>query len=168
MENPKRQDHERNSSRYLANIGERYVYDSTSLLYKHNTTKADRDAQNNAAQNDPRSPFWVSVRRDWLAVIISALTILLLAFTVHYARKQWLEANASAIAAQRTLCEIQRQTTLLRQETVGDVWGYHYHRVSTANSFCQRSRTIEGSRTASCISQMLAELALPDLKLSPP
>lgn len=128
MENPKREQHQRESAQYLRKVGERYVFDAASLIYRHKTAEAEDATQSAPTANNRRNPFWVDVRRDWLVVSISAITILLLVLTVHYSRRQWIAANKSAKAAEKTLWEIQKQTNLVRQQIVGtqaaivDIW----------------------------------------------
>ena len=50
-----------------------------------------------------KSPWHLSISRDWLALIISALTLVLLVGTVYYTREQWQTMN-------RTLGEMHKQT----------------------------------------------------------
>lgn len=109
MKNPEAEQHERDSDRYLQNIGDRYVFDGPSGIYKQQPTEATEEARRQPDPNQHGNPLWVNVRRDWLMIALSALTLILLGFTVHYAKKQWMAMND-------TYKQMSQQTTLLQEQ----------------------------------------------------
>jgi hypothetical protein len=100
------------ATKYLQKIGDRYVYNGTSGLYEPKPSNSKGDNEHHPSQETKRPLFHVEVKRDWLILVLSFLTLLGLGFTVRYTRKQWLESNRSAGTSENTLGEIQKQTKL--------------------------------------------------------
>ena len=121
MKKPECGEHERNADRYLNRVGQQYLYDSASGLYRQNSAAAQDDRQKQTGIDDLRRPIVVDVRRDWLVILISVFTLIGLGLTVHYAHKQWQEARSSARAAACALKEAQAQTRIQRQEVEGNL-----------------------------------------------
>ncbi len=126
----KTQQHKGNAEKYLKQTDEKFFIDPASGLYHPCTSKEEAQIQKDRPGEVKKRPFFVSAESSWtdkvstffaaLTVLVSALTLVLLLLTVTYTRKQWLEANKSARAAERTLKEIQKQTRLMRQEVTGN------------------------------------------------
>lgn len=57
-----------------------------------------------------RLPFWVDIKRDWLALGISLSTLVLLCFTAFYSHHQWKASAAQARAAYETLKEMKENS----------------------------------------------------------
>jgi hypothetical protein len=90
-------------------IFDAYVLDKSRGLY----LKATRERERHPQQDK-------EVRRDWIAIAISALTLVLLFFTVRYTRKQWLETNRSANASE-TAGNAAASAAKTAQETLGEM-----------------------------------------------
>lgn len=107
-------DHQRNAQEYLEQTRHGYIIDPSSGLYHPYTTEREDEIEENAteAQQFP-GPLRISVDKEFMdyvpigvgvfALLLSALTLILLFGTVIYARKQWVEtkrtADQSVIAA---------------------------------------------------------------------
>lgn len=137
MENDPCKKYEDDANDYLRSSEHRYVLNVASRMYQPKAFASEAEGRDNPAGTNRHKRFHVSVLHDWLAICLSALTLLLLFFTVRYTRKQWLEnnrsANASEIAAHAaksaaetalaTLTEMQtgqgsRDTHTLAQQAV--------------------------------------------------
>jgi hypothetical protein len=94
--------------RYLEKFGDRYSLNQSSGLYQPYPEPSPEPPRPNQTHETPSQqvcrdrhhPLRVAVQRDWVPMIISALTLILLCFTVRYTFKQWLEANRSANASE--------------------------------------------------------------------
>jgi hypothetical protein len=108
VDKDKRDRYQSDAQAYLEKVSGRYVFDETSGIYKKKTDKHDDNRSTDTTGHYKRFPFWVNVHRDWLALGVSGLTLLLLAGTVHYTRKQWIGMND-------TLAEVSKQTIASQQ-----------------------------------------------------
>lgn len=79
--------HERKALQYLEATEDHYFFDEASGIYKKKPNETGR--QQERPGYDKHKPFWAAVKRDWLAIGVSTLTLLLLAATVIFARRQW-------------------------------------------------------------------------------
>jgi hypothetical protein len=77
----------------------RYVFDTSSGLYIPEIHPDASNPKSYGAGSKRNFPLQVNIKRDWIIVTISALTIVLLSFTVYYAHKQWIEMVTAANAA---------------------------------------------------------------------
>lgn len=86
----KREEYEYRANQYLKAIESRYFFDEASRIYKQKTAEAGGISQERQPGHDRHLPFWAVVKRDWLVVSVSVLTLFLLVATVVFARLQWL------------------------------------------------------------------------------
>jgi len=100
MNNNSRSDNEETSKSYLDKVSDGYIFDGASGLYHPKPKRQDKNSSTDTTGRYKRVPFWVSVKTDWLVLSVSVGTLFLLVATVHYARKQWVEANRSASASE--------------------------------------------------------------------
>jgi hypothetical protein len=107
--NNPRETYEEKAQRYLDKVGDRYVLNESGTVYEPKPDQSEAQRKENTAGTHHGVPFQVHVSRDWIATILSALTLVLLGFTVYYAQRQWQEMNG-------TLCEMRQQTALLQQQ----------------------------------------------------
>jgi hypothetical protein len=91
------------ADKYLAKVSDRYFFDESSGLYIQKSSYGRRDAYNERGHVRQHAPFAVKIARDWVPIVISFLTLLLVIGTVYFTRKQWETMNT-------TLCEIRKQT----------------------------------------------------------
>jgi hypothetical protein len=108
---PKGNEDQSESTTYLRQVDDTYVFDAASGLYKPKTyepTNAVNSEPKEENANFPK-PLWIEANAgtdyaqlivDGLSVVVGILTLTLLALTVHYAKKQWGEANRSAAATE--------------------------------------------------------------------
>jgi hypothetical protein len=122
----KSNEHEKASHRYLEKVANAYILDASSGIYKPKAVDAQKEAAAYPKYSDRKRPLWVTIVRDWPVFLVSVGTLVLLIATVYYARKQWCETDRSAGAneasaqhALDTLGEIQAQTKLMREQTIG-------------------------------------------------
>jgi hypothetical protein len=94
VEIDKRQAFEAQASRYLKRICGLYSLGSGGLYEP--AARQSESAHGCTPSAPARSPLRVYLLRDLPALIISALTLILLFFTVRYTRRQWLEENRAA------------------------------------------------------------------------
>jgi hypothetical protein len=80
----------------MKSLGKRddFIFDETTGLYLPKETERTDSPQRQDCFGD--APIKVEVDRDWPQLGVSVLTLILLIFTVVYARKQWLESNRAA------------------------------------------------------------------------
>lgn len=124
MKYNRRDNYEEKARQYLRDIDDAYILNQSGTLYEPKAEDTQDQRSQNSAGANRDSPFHVSILRDWIPIIVSALTFLLLCGTVYYAHKQWWEAQRTADASANTFCEIQKQTTLLRQQMIGTQAAY--------------------------------------------
>jgi hypothetical protein len=98
-----RKAYEKDAQSYLEKAGDRYVLNESGTLYEAKCDQSPTRRNENHAGTSRNTPFHVDILRDWIPLTISALTLILLAFTIHYARLQWKTMN-------QTFWEIQKQT----------------------------------------------------------
>lgn len=112
-----RSDEGKNATRYLRQIDDTYVYDSASGLYKPKSADAEARSQDQQHGRSGSSPFFVNIRRDWLAIGISFLTLLAVAIYAYYAARQWTEMKKAAEAAKKSAdiaaCALESNTEAL-------------------------------------------------------
>lgn len=89
---PEREDFQLECLRYLDRIGVNYFYDRSSGLYRYRFSEKEQDNPE-ARPNTSQNPLWVDIRRDWLVIAISLLTLAGLGLTVYYSKKQWEAVN---------------------------------------------------------------------------
>ena len=90
MDKSKRSEYDKDAQSYLDKVSDRYIFDRTGGIYKQ---KSHDDAEKRCTDTTgrfKRFPFWVNVKRDWVAFVLSGLTLILLAYTVRYTRRQWI------------------------------------------------------------------------------
>ena len=125
---------EDNAREYLRRVDDAYIFNLTSELYQPKTQQPENKEDQDVPQQKEQPPFLVSFdgERHWLAnaislgaLVVSALTLILLCYTVQYARNQWHEerrtADASITAAEaaRRSAEIASQTLVQLQAQTG-------------------------------------------------
>lgn len=108
MRNVQPYQYDRQSRPESRQIDDTYVFDPASGVYKPKT-----------CYQEAKRKRVTKIFKSWTPVVFSGLTLLLLWKTVNYTRLQWSEMKRAADAAQNTLREIQKQTTLMRQQLVG-------------------------------------------------
>lgn len=109
MNGKKRGDNQQDSpERYLRQVDDTYVFDEASGLYKPIRRRKEKEIthQGQVEINPNLIQTETRVQRDWLdfflkalGFLISLFTLVLLIFTVCYARKQWKEAKRTADAS---------------------------------------------------------------------
>src|SRR4051794_39144217 len=83
-----------------------FILDERTGLYVLRRQKIGCEQQDSPAErNEPIENchpelLSVEVKRDWIPIVMSGLTLVFLVFTVVYARRQWLEANKAANASE--------------------------------------------------------------------
>ncbi len=107
MDSEKSRQHKDACERYLQKVADAYILSPPSVIHKPKAVAAGNDAEENPSGAHRNRPVCVGVIRDWPALLVSIGTLVLLVFTVLYARKQWLEANRSAVASEKTAEEAQ-------------------------------------------------------------
>jgi hypothetical protein len=100
MDRNRSHDDESDSSDQLRNVDDTYVFNSTSGLYQPKTLENGEQRQEQQRGRKSKLPFFVDVRRDWLATAISILTLSVVAAYTYYAKGQWHEMIRAADAAQ--------------------------------------------------------------------
>jgi hypothetical protein len=103
LKKTERKQDQQNAEAHLRKVSDRYVYDSSSGLYKQKSANHEENRSTDTNGHSHSFPFFVDVRRDWVPIVVSALSIALLGVTIYYARKQWK-------AMDDTLREIKKQT----------------------------------------------------------
>ena len=98
MERNTRDDHQHRSANYLRQIADTFALDPSSGIYKPNAVIAELPKTEDVASSKIR-PVWVNVVRDWPTLLISLATLIFLIATVYYSRKQWKEAQRTAVAS---------------------------------------------------------------------
>ena len=97
-----RDNDEQKLGQQTANRGDGYfVFNPSSGLYEPQSYSEQRKSQQDSA-HPYKYPLDVRVRHDWPALIISALTLLLLGGTVYFAKHQWDEMVRASDAANRS------------------------------------------------------------------
>ena len=99
---------EDNAREYLRRVDDAYIFNLTSGLYQPKTQRPENKEDQDVPQQKEQPPFLVSFdgERHWLAnaislgaLVVSALTLILLCYTVQYARNQWHEERRTADAS---------------------------------------------------------------------
>jgi hypothetical protein len=93
------------ASSYLDNVGDRYVFNGISGLYEPKSKDPKDEGKNNSAESYRKSPFKLDIKRDWMALVISAVSLMLFGYTIHYARLQWQAMDASVVQSKRSADE---------------------------------------------------------------
>jgi hypothetical protein len=111
------------SAEYLECGGKTYVLNKSGTLYQPKPGYGEAQCENGGAGKSKSSPLYVDTLPSWVPIIISALTLLFLIFTVIYARRQWLESNRAANsseiaanAAQSAALTASQQLKLLKEQ----------------------------------------------------
>jgi hypothetical protein len=86
------------SRRELRHIDDTYVFDISSGLYKPKAHDGHNDSRENPTEILWKDP--VPVKRDWVTIVISALT---LAFLIIYTHHAGVQANMAQIGAAGTI-----------------------------------------------------------------
>ena len=84
-------------SRYLRQVDDTYVLDSSSGIYKPKTETSSTQL----AGTGKKTPFYLHIPHDWLALVISVATLILLGVTVYFARLQWIEMRDATLATKK-------------------------------------------------------------------
>jgi hypothetical protein len=71
----------------------------SSGLYLSETTEGQKKSKHNQSGTNNSSPFHVEVKRDWLPLVLSAVTLIGLGATVYFAGRQWQSTEKAANAA---------------------------------------------------------------------
>jgi hypothetical protein len=98
-----RESYEEKAAHYLDSVENVYVLNESSGLYEPEPKHGEEKSKAKTAESNSKSPIFVNILRDWVAITISTLTLLLLGATIFYARRQWIEMNS-------TFVEMQKQT----------------------------------------------------------
>ncbi len=101
---PRQRDKSR-SQQESAHTAEGYVLDGSSGLYVPKSDPREEKRNNPCESCQPRPPLNVKVRRDWIIILISVLTLFGLGLTVYFTKRQWHEANRSATAAENAISD---------------------------------------------------------------
>jgi hypothetical protein len=101
VEPDKRREHDKSSKRYLEKVAHAYILDGTGSIYKPKTESTQQNTEKTSYGSRKTRPLWVNIIRDWPVFLVSLGTLVFLIATLHYARKQWLEANRSAGASEK-------------------------------------------------------------------
>jgi hypothetical protein len=93
------------------NIDDTYVYDSASGLYKPQSHENEEERREKRRGRNSRLPFFANVRRDWLTIFFSAVTLVVVGAYTYYAKGQWHEmiraANAAKSAAETARLQLE-------------------------------------------------------------
>jgi hypothetical protein len=99
-----------NAEQYLDGASEHFVFDITSGIYKPNTHQEKKKRSPLQAVGHGLLVLVRDIKRHWLPIIISGLTLFFLIRYTHYSRLQWREmkraadeANAATALARSTL-----------------------------------------------------------------
>jgi hypothetical protein len=93
---------------YLRRVNDTYIFNPTSGLYQPKTKQPENKENQDAPQQKEQPPVLVSFdgERHWVAnvialgaLVVSTFTLILLYYTVQYARKQWHEERRTADAS---------------------------------------------------------------------
>jgi hypothetical protein len=103
LDSQTRKSYEKSARRYLKNVSERFSFTPVRGIYQGKSDDSENQGREESPGGQSETPLHVNVRRDRVAIAISALTLVFLVATVIFTRKQWLTMNA-------TLCEMQKQT----------------------------------------------------------
>jgi hypothetical protein len=90
---------------YLNKVTDRYVFNPSSGLYEGKTELTEAQSKKNIAGANHKRRFFVDVKRDWLAVVMTAISLVLFGYTIHYARLQWTEMSKTTGEAKRSADE---------------------------------------------------------------
>jgi hypothetical protein len=97
-----------NPERYLRNVEDTYVFDLATGLYKPKTCIEKTLSDNKKPGSNPQFRFFTNPKRDWLAMAVGVVTLVVLAIYTGYTRKQWKEAQRTAdqstVAANAAAC----------------------------------------------------------------
>jgi hypothetical protein len=96
---PRRQD-QYYSRPEFREVDDIYVFDGTSGLYKPHSESSEKQAENHATHVILETPIPVRVGRDWLALFVSVLTLLVLALYTSYTHVQ---ADLATVTTAETL-----------------------------------------------------------------
>ena len=124
MDSGPRREKGNNTERYLRQVQDAYALNKTSGLYEPKTQDDETGPPEQAEAANRVTPLEIHVMRDWPAIIISGLTLAFLVATVIYTRRQWLQANRSANAAEiaaaatHTAAEAARKANVLTEQIV--------------------------------------------------
>src|SRR5450631_872066 len=102
------------------NIDDTYVYDSASGLYKPQSHENEEERREKRRGRNSRLPFFANVRRDWLTIFFSAVTLVVVGAYTYYAKGQWHEMIRAANAAMGP-CSNKSQWAVY----VYDKWGQY-------------------------------------------
>jgi hypothetical protein len=80
-----------------------YVFDRGSGLYKPEYRDAEDSRRKVEAGGTKECPLHANVRRDWVVILISILTLVGIAGTVWFTMRQWKEARRSVETAAKQL-----------------------------------------------------------------
>lgn len=101
MGNHSRKFYEKAATHYLEKVRGRYVFNKSSGLYEAKSERTEKQCEESSAGASRRTPFHVDLRRDWIVIIVSVVSLFLFGITIHYARLQWHEMHESTIQSTR-------------------------------------------------------------------
>jgi hypothetical protein len=103
MANDPKRNQQQVAKHHSRNIDDTYIFDPVAGIYKPKTEVTEEERARQQAGTNRRARFFTDPKTDWrpirITVTLSALTVILLWYTVHYARLQWIEMRETAIAA---------------------------------------------------------------------
>lgn len=105
MGNYSRKAKQNDSAEYLDKVVDRYVFNPSSGLYEEKTEQAETQSKKNTVGINRKARFFVDVKRDWFAIALSAISLVLFGYTIHYARLQWTEMSKATREAKRSADE---------------------------------------------------------------
>jgi hypothetical protein len=147
LENDGSKSYTKNARRYLKNVGGKFFFNPIQGIYQSKSEVGKNQRSKEAPGSQREVPLHVNVRRDRIAIAISALTLLLLAGTIFYTRQQWRTMND-------TYDEIQKQTKAA-------LWSEYMACLSTRTAqltflLIQKSALDSHAATAATIEQAIA------------
>jgi hypothetical protein len=116
------QEDKQNPKRYLRDVDDTYVFDITTGLYKPKSYNEEFYTSDKKPGSHKRFPLFVNPKRDWLTIIVSLLTLIVVGLYTHYARLQWQEAKRTAgqsiisAAAAKSAAETAHNTLINEQK----------------------------------------------------
>jgi hypothetical protein len=115
------------AGRELRDIDDAYAFNAASGLYEPKSYARQDTANRRVAGTDKNQPLFTHTNRDWIGIlvglagiIVSALTLVLPAGTVYYARQQWHEAQTTAGASLDAVTKAQASIDQSRMQFYAD------------------------------------------------
>jgi hypothetical protein len=104
--------HERDAQKYLESIEDGYVFD---VVYKPNSYAEQKHAADQKPGSDKWHRFFTNPKRDWVAIVISIATLLVVGAYTEFAHRQWKESQRTAKAGEDSVLEARKQLNLSRR-----------------------------------------------------